>query len=550
MFMINLIYNSENQLHHFIHQHRLTEYKNLLIQIFTSIVEYEYIQRLIETIRSNLPNAKIIGTTSDGNIVDGLITHQSVLSFIQFDKTEVHSFIALSSEGEESYDLGVKLANQFKNIANIEATIAFSDGIHTNGEEFLKGLESVHQNSIAGGMASDNGKLLETYVFNEEKITHHGAVCATLSGEGLLIHQLHNFGWRPIGKRLKVTKSIKNRVYEIEGRSAVETYKRYLGEQIEAQLPQTGIEFPLIIHKEGLEVARASIQKHEDGSLSFAGNIEEGSMVQFGLGDVNAMLYEKDSNFDQATNYPVEAIFIYSCMARRRLLDIFSYEEIQPYHQLAPVSGCFTNGEFYCCKHQPSYNLLNQSKTMLLLSESEDIKYQLDTQKLIERKRNTNRIEALTHLVTQTSNELMEVNNTLESRVEEGVSKVKAILDATQSMICIFKDASIIQSNLSFATFFRDMYSPQESCKIHHYLIKNGRKDYIYNQFIEGCTGSIILSPIPIPSTRWQLSKIKKPITFCSTPSDFHSTTTSSSLPILPKMSRQNAKRNVKTECS
>jgi len=50
---------------------------------------------------------------------------------------------------------------------------------------------------------------------------------------------------------------------------AAEFYDKYLG----GNFSQT--EFPLILEKHGVIMARAVIAKHEDGSLSYSGNFSE-----------------------------------------------------------------------------------------------------------------------------------------------------------------------------------------------------------------------------------------------------------------------------------
>ncbi|MEA2028190.1 MAG: ATP-binding protein [Campylobacterota bacterium] len=231
------------------------------------------------------------------------------------------------------------------------------------------------------------------------------------------------------------------------------------------------------------------LQKHEDGSLSFAGNIEEGQAVQFGFGDINHILNEKDKNFELALTYPIESIFIYSCMARRRLLDGFVSQEIRPYNKLAPTAGFFSNGEFYCCRYSQEYNLLNQSKTILFLSESDDISKRVKLDK-IEQDSQTHRIEALTHLIKETSQELSDLNGRLNERVLEGIEKFKAIFDATQSIIFVIKDKRFYEANQSFMKFFDFLYPStieRVECDLcHHFENYKPKNNYITKPYING----------------------------------------------------------------
>ena len=82
-----------------------------------------------------------------------------------------------------------------------------------------------------------------------------------------------------------ITHVEKNRVYTIDGISAYDIYKKYLGEETAQQLPAIGIEYPLVIKKDGKSIARAVLARHDDGSLSFAGDLSNGDIVHFGYGD-------------------------------------------------------------------------------------------------------------------------------------------------------------------------------------------------------------------------------------------------------------------------
>ena len=51
-------------------------------------------------------------------------------------------------------------------------------------------------------------------------------------------------GWDPFGINRQITKSRGNVLYELDGKSALALYKKYLGEHA-AGLPATGVLFPL-----------------------------------------------------------------------------------------------------------------------------------------------------------------------------------------------------------------------------------------------------------------------------------------------------------------
>ncbi|MEA3553404.1 MAG: FIST N-terminal domain-containing protein, partial [Campylobacterota bacterium] len=404
---------------------------NLLIQIFTSHNDKNYILTLIDNILLYLPNAKIIGSTTCGEISNrGSINNSTVISFSIFEQTRIET--NLVSFNQSSYLTGQNLLSSFNNSnEDLKLLITFTDGLNTNGEEFLKGITSINENIvISGGMAGDNSKFEETFVFTQDEITSKGSVGAALYNKNLNIHTDYSFNWETVGKKHIIEKSEKNRVYKIAGMTTVDFYKYYLGDDIGRLLPAIGIEFPLVIKRDGINVARAVLSKHDDGSLSFAGNIKEGSEVQFGHGDVQMIINKGLENVKSIIDHPIESIFIYSCMARRALLKNDINLEILPLRELAPISGFFTYGEFYhnCSKDGCSNQLLNQTMTIIGISENTKIIDKI-TPNIFSNNPpkvddiNLHRTQALSILIERTTKELEELNKDLEQRVDKEVEK-------------------------------------------------------------------------------------------------------------------------------
>ena len=444
MTTLTLEYKTPQNLEIFIKKNNLNIEDNLLIQIFTSHNEKYYILTLVDNILNNLPNAKIIGSTTCGEISNrGSIINSTVISFSIFEQTKIET--KLVTYNESSFTTGKNLIQSFKNENNdIKLLIAFSDGLNTNGEEFLKGISSINDDLIvSGGMAGDNSKFEETFVFTQDEITSKGAVAASLHNKDLNVYTDYSFNWEKVGKKHIIEKSEKNRVYKIAGMTTVDFYKYYLGEDIGRLLPAIGIEFPLVIKRDGLNIARAVLAKHDDGSLSFAGNIEEGSEVQFGHGDVQMIINKGLENVKSIIDHPIESIFIYSCMARRALLENDINLEILPLRELAPISGFFTYGEFYhsCGDEGCSNQLLNQTMTIVAISESknkiEDITSDIFTNNpSYVDDLSLHRTQALSILIEKTTKELEELNTNLEQKVEKEVSKnleKDAILQVVQT---------------------------------------------------------------------------------------------------------------------
>ena len=413
----NTYYESFNQLKVFIETNSIVDNDKLLIQIFTAMAEKEKIKILLQEMATLLPSASLIGSNTDGEICSGKVSvGKTVISFTQFEKTKLRT--ALVENRIDCYQTGQVLGDRLLT-PYTKLLITFTDGLKCNGEDYLRGISSAGQEIIvAGGMAGDNAHFSETYVFTNNQITSHGAVGVALANPDLLVHTDYSFNWLSIGRRMRITKFDKNRIYTIDGLSAYEVYKKYLGSDIAEKLPAVGIEFPLIIHRESESIARAVLVNHHDGSLSFGGNFKIGDYVTFGYGDAGMILNQSIETYQDMTTKAVEAIFIYSCMARRRFMPNLIESEIKPFEDLATVTGFFTHGEFYT--HKQNIVLLNQTMTIVGISESPysvGIKKKISAEK-IPLNDYQKSISALSHLLNVTTRELAEENSILEVQKE------------------------------------------------------------------------------------------------------------------------------------
>ena len=420
----NTTYKDENTLKEFLNTNSIVDSEYILLQIFTGIANEVYINNIVSVIKNKLPNIKIIGSTTDGEILEKETSHnETILSFSIFETTKIEIFTV--EQHKSSYQTGKYLIKNIKNIDDAKVAIVFTDGLNTNGEIFLKAFHKYAPGLImAGGLAGDNAEFKKTYVFTQDGFSNQSAVTAVLYNPDLIVNTSFSFGWESIGKELTITKAIENRVYTIDNLTATQIYKKYLGSEIEQQLPATGIEFPLILKREGNEIARAVVGKNDDGSLVFAGNIKKGDKVHLGYGNVNNILDNRFELYNQLSTYPIESIFIYSCMARKRLLGSDISSEIIPLSNVAPTSGFFTYGEFYYCDDSLCTNkLLNQTMTLLTLSENsskELSKFDEDTK---DAQNKIQTIKALSHLLAETTSELNSLNKELEEKVTQEVDK-------------------------------------------------------------------------------------------------------------------------------
>lgn len=383
--------------------------KNVLVQIFCG-QNKDVLSYLTEIILRYIPNAICIGTTTDGEIYgDSISTLRSIISISIFE----HTFIKTAYvQDKNSFQCGVKLASDLIT-PNTKLLILFSDGTKMNAEEFLHGVESFDATvPICGGMAGDNGKFEQTYISSQNTILGEGVVGVSLNSDILKVATDYKFDWKPVGLKHTITKVNNNRVYKIDKMKASYFYDKYLGSNF------SRTEFPLILEKNGVIMARAVIGKHEDGSLSFSGNLEEGDQVRIGFGDAESLMKDPIEVLKNLHSIDIETFYIFSCMARRRFMPFLIKLGIGSFSKTAPCSGFFTYSEFY--HHNGHNKLLNQTLTVVALSESSKTGSALAVSNKEETKKNTSyskTIESLTHLIEQSARDYDKQSKRLEKQM-------------------------------------------------------------------------------------------------------------------------------------
>ncbi|WP_413701052.1 FIST signal transduction protein [Psychromonas sp. KJ10-10] len=344
--------------------------KNTLLQVFSGLVSESEVIAIQSIVKEKCQDIIFIGVTSAGEINHGEIFQNSIsVSIMEFESTYFESNYFYH---DDDYELGKNIATtSFK--PDTKVVIIFIEGLLTNGNEVIDGISSINSTTpIAGGMVAENGPLKSTFLFNNDGVYHKGAVAVSLNSEVLKVFTDYQLNWQPIGKFMTVTKAEKNHLYEVDNISVSDMYKKYLGDVVGNGLPHSATEFPLLkIEDNGIEICRTFTHKfEEDGSLLSIGNLNVGDKVKLAFGNVNLILQKAKKNIHEYSSLNLDAIYTYSCASRRAFLQSDIVQELQPLHNVAPISGFFTFGEIF---HKNAKNsFLNISLSILGLSESTD----------------------------------------------------------------------------------------------------------------------------------------------------------------------------------
>lgn len=336
-------------------------------------------EKVVDALSKQYPKSMIMGCSTAGEISDVTVKDNTIsLTAIQLEKVTLKKVFVTIEDMNSSYDAGVNIANQLAN-NELKHVIVLSDGLNVNGADLVSGLKSKLPNiSITGGLAADGANFSKTFVINDNKISDKTIIGLGFYGEGLKVGYSSKGGWDSFGIERLVTKSNKNVLYELDGLPALELYKSFLGDQAK-NLPGSGLLFPLSMRdKENSQpVVRTILAVSEkDQSLTFAGNIPEGSYVRLMKANIDRLIDGAEDSAVSANNIVKnnsELAILISCVGRRLVLKQLVEEEVEVVRDVIGDKPCITGfysygeiapfGEFSPCE------LHNQTMTITTLSE-------------------------------------------------------------------------------------------------------------------------------------------------------------------------------------
>jgi hypothetical protein len=328
------------------------------------------------------PTSHVVGCSSSGEIFGAAISDRSLaVAVIQFEHTAIVSATVPVQSIGDSFNAGKIIAQQF-NRPSLRAVFILSDGLKVNGSELVRGLNSILPDSVVvtGGLAGDGDRFERTWVIKDGSL-HSGFVSAVgLYGEHIKISHGSKGGWDIFGPERLVTRSKGNILYELDGKSALQLYKEYLGDQA-AGLPATAFYFPLALRSsmsDHRRIVRTVLAVDEvNQAIISAGDIPEGHLAQLMHGNFDRLVDGATeaalmTRQPQPDALPMLSVAI-SCVGRRLVLGERTEEELEALFEVLPQGtqqiGFYSYGEISPYDTTGHCNLHNQTMTLTTIAE-------------------------------------------------------------------------------------------------------------------------------------------------------------------------------------
>lgn len=365
MRVFNFLYENDDKLKATLEQ--FSAESNILIQIFDGSQNEKFSNKLIRFINAILPHSEVLLCSSAAEISDGRFHQQSVVISVSiFQKTTIKTLRFKTTDTKKIVaDIATHLITK-----DTKSIIMLGNVLKYNATDLLNEIALIAPNiALVGGYAGDDFSFSKIFIGDKFGTQDLTIVCAALDSKDLKVYTDCIFEWIGIGVEMTITGIDKGGIIKtINNIPARELYRKYLGDIVADNLPNSGFEIPLVYNDNGLPIGRSSIAVFEDGSIQYAGEIPLGTKVRFGICSLGHTKESLDSTINKLSGIDIDAIFIYSCVARYMYFKSSTLDyAVSNFNNTAPTSGFFTFGEFF---HTNNKNyLLNASNTFIALSE-------------------------------------------------------------------------------------------------------------------------------------------------------------------------------------
>ncbi len=333
------------------------------VMLFASATAHNQ-QVLLTTLKSLCGQAVIVGCSTAGEItsIAGSLDRSVALMTIYSDTMKFVPGIGNDIKSDPRA-AGKALSESILKIGGEKpkAILMLPDGLAGNGADIVRGVLDVFGQDfmVAGGSAGDDYLFKQTFEYYGNTV-----LSGTVVGVGLYGNFFYGIGvrhgWIPIGTPRIATRSKANILYELDGKPAIQIYEDHFGKgrnviDRKEPLARLAITYPLGIaapNKDGYLI-RDPITVDDNGAITLAAEIPEGTQVHIMIGSreeaIDAAGDAAKIAIAQVQGKSIKAVFLFNCIARKKLLMTKKQEEIERIRSIigqdVPLIGFYTYGE-------------------------------------------------------------------------------------------------------------------------------------------------------------------------------------------------------------
>jgi hypothetical protein len=336
---------------------------------------------LLDLIAEAYPTAHQFGCSTAGDIFGTQVSDDSlVVTAMHLERTRVQGRCTRIGGPEDSLAAGERLARSL-DPEDLVHVFVLSDGLHVNGSKLVEGLARnlPPDVTVTGGLSGDGPRFQETLVIGGGSPEPSTIAAVGFYGRSLRVGYASLGGWDPFGPERLITRSSGNVLHELDGRSALELYKTYLGPHAR-DLPASGLLFPLSLRTaEGCTpVVRTILSVDEAGrSMTFAGDMPEGCYARFMKANfdrlIDGAVGAARTSYEAVGSTSPDLAVLVSCVGRKLVLGQRVEEEVEGVRDVlgerTVLTGFYSYGEISPFTPDARCELHNQTMTITTLTE-------------------------------------------------------------------------------------------------------------------------------------------------------------------------------------
>ncbi|WP_432651122.1 EAL domain-containing protein [Huintestinicola sp.] len=343
MKVYNHLYHNKQKFDIFLNGTGIDRSKQALIRIHSSVHTAEEMSNLAGEISKLLPNARIIGCSTPGVILDGkIISDACLVSITLFDKCEVESLFIDKSKNDKQLcaDISEKLIKGRSGFLLVFLPAGFTRGIML-ADLITKKAPGV---KILGGAAGYKAKKSRSYVLEGSNTSEKAVSAAFISSDSLFVYENFVCGADSSGKSCTVTKSRKCCLEKIDGVSGAKWYSEFLDKTELENDPELSVLFP-IIWEDGIQIPYFVKYEHKkEERLELSCELPSGSAIYSGYFNPQKTLGEMRTVYQELKQAPSELLYAYDCQSRMIVMHSCAKWEAEQF-TATNISGALLSGE-------------------------------------------------------------------------------------------------------------------------------------------------------------------------------------------------------------
>ena len=306
-----------------------------------------FVEHILRRVREELPQARIIGLSTGGEIRHADMLEPCVLfSVFLFERSWVRvlSFPDLAGREREA---GERLFAEVESSPDLQGVEILFAGDGIDPAPIYKSLrESRAWLPFFGGYAVEHDAQREpAFLITRDGVLRTAMAAVLYGGDALEINPGRTTGWKPLGATFRVTEAEGRRLISVNGVPAYDLYDRFLKFPEGESFADYTKEFPLMLIKGKMRILRHPQEKYDDSSILLDGSVKVGDEICVSYGAPLEVVRKMNARCEKMRAFEPEAVLLYSCQGRKNYWGDLIGWEMEPFQKVAETGGACLSGQ-------------------------------------------------------------------------------------------------------------------------------------------------------------------------------------------------------------